>query len=169
MMVQTQTGALLHNDHVATIQSLQSLEGFLVRQTPNRVPDVNDASVRKVLDSVIATVENEVGRHFGFEEEHLFPLLADRGEEGIGEFLKQEHETILPLANELAEAARKGIAEGFTEAAWRSFHASGLELVEREIFHIQKEEMGLLAAISMLVDPKSDMELAEIYQSLQAV
>lgn len=27
-MAQTQTGALLHNDHVATIQTLQTLEDF---------------------------------------------------------------------------------------------------------------------------------------------
>ncbi len=166
MMGQTQTGALLHNDHVATIQALQSLEGFLLRN--KRPPDVKDEAVRKALQSLIDTLTNEVGRHFGFEEEHLFPLLAERGESGIGEFLMSEHATILPLANEVAESARKGLDEGFDEAGWKRFHAAGLELVEREIFHIQKEEMGLLAAISMLVDPAADAELAEKYRGLQA-
>lgn len=169
MMVQTETGSLLHTDHVATIQALQSLEGFLVRQTSKRPPDTTDEPVRKALQSLIDMVANEVGRHFGFEEQHLFPLLADKGEAGIGEFLKQEHATILPLANEMAEAARAALDKGFDEASWRRFHAAGLELVEREIFHIQKEEMGLLAAISMLVDGESDRMLADTYRSLQSV
>lgn len=167
MMAQTQTGALLHNDHVATIQTLQNLENFLNKQTPKRVPDTADPAVRKMLNNLIVTVNGEVGRHFGFEEEHLFPLLAERGEEGIGEFLKQEHASILPLANACADAARKGLEEGFTEAGWKQFFIDCMELVEREIFHIQKEEMGLLAAIAMLVDPETDGELAVTYQSLQ--
>lgn len=168
MMAQTQTGALLHTDHVATIQALQSLEGFLLRQTAKRAPDTGDQAVRKALESLVATLSNEVGRHFGFEEQHLFPLLAERGESGIGEFLMQEHATILPLANEVAETASKALVEGFDDAGWRRFHEAGLELVEREIFHIQKEEMGLLAAISMLVDPAADAELAERFRGLQA-
>lgn len=168
MMVHTETGALLHNDHVATIQALQSLEGFLVRQSSKRPPDTAEAGVRKTLQGLIDTVANEVDRHFGFEEKHLFPLLAERGEAGIGDFLMQEHATILPLANEVAEAARIALEENFDAASWRRFHAIGLELVEREIFHIQKEEMGLLAAISMLVDAAADKKLAETYKSLQA-
>lgn len=167
MMVQTETGALLHTDHVATIQALQSLEGFLQRHARS-APNASDEAVRKVLHGLIETLTNEVERHFGFEEEHLFPLLAERGEAGIGEFLKHEHATILPLANEVADAARTALAKGFTEQSWRRFHAAGLELVEREIFHIQKEEMGLLAAISMLVDPAADRALAERYRGLQA-
>lgn len=165
-MAQTQTGALLHNDHVATIQTLQTLEGFLTRQTPKRPPDVNDPPVRKMLGNLIATVNSEVGRHFTFEEEHLFPRLADAGEENLGEFLKQEHASILPLANACAEAAAKAMEEGFTEAGWKQFFTDCMELIEREIFHIQKEEMGLLAAISMLIDPETDGELAMTFQSM---
>jgi hypothetical protein len=44
------------------------------------------------------------------------------------------------------------------------FRDAGAELVEREIFHIQKEEMGLLAAISALVDRDTDARLAETYR-----
>jgi iron-sulfur cluster repair protein YtfE (RIC family) len=168
MMVQTETGALLHTDHVATIQALQTLEGFLARNARKAPDAAGDEAVRKALQSLIDTLSNEVGRHFGFEEEHLFPLLAERGEAGIGEFLKQEHATILPLAEEVAATARTALAQGFTDESWRRFHAAGLELVEREIFHIQKEEMGLLAAISMLVDPAADRELAERFRGLQA-
>jgi len=40
----------------------------------------------------------------------------------------------------------------------RSFFVDRIpaEMIERKIFHIQKEEMGLLAAISALVDPETD-------------
>ena len=46
----------------------------------------------------------------------------------------------------------------------RQFRDTGGELVEREIFHIQKEEMGLLAAISALLDEAEDTALAETYR-----
>ncbi|MEW5728037.1 MAG: hemerythrin domain-containing protein, partial [Pseudomonadota bacterium] len=62
----------------------------------------------------------------------------------------------------------KAPADGFDDASWRDFADAAHELVEREIFHIQKEEMGLLAAISALVDPATDQRLAEAYQGVMA-
>lgn len=163
MPTHTRIGALLHREHQATIQTLQGLEQFLVKQTAKRRPDTTDAHVQARLRDLLDTLEREVGRHFAFEEEHLFPLLAEKGESGIGEFLAFEHSSILPLAQELAEMTRRAQAEGFTDMTWRAFHATGAELIEREIFHIQKEEMGLLSAIAAVVDPATDARLAETY------
>jgi len=165
MFGNTQIGTLLHEEHVRTIQALQSLEEYLLKQTSKRVPDVTNEKVRELLEHLLSDVAAEVERHFGFEENFLFPVLTGRGEGGIAAFLTEEHGTILPLAQELAETARTALnGNGFTVEDWKEFHHRGVELCEREIFHIQKEEMGLLAAISMFVDPAADADLAAKYR-----
>lgn len=162
MLTQTQTGALLHEDHMATIQSLQKLEEFLGR---HRTAPRLDAGAVGFLTGLAKTLRDEVESHFGFEENHLFPVFAQRGENGIVMMLTMEHRTILPLAVQVAELAAAAAAAGaFDDQSWRDFSDSGAELVEREIFHVQKEEMGLLAAISALVDRETDAQLAETYR-----
>ncbi|HVI52989.1 MAG TPA: hemerythrin domain-containing protein [Candidatus Sulfotelmatobacter sp.] len=169
MFGNTQIGTLLHEEHVRTIQALQGLEEYLLKQTSKRVPDAADPKVRELLEHLLSDVAFEVERHFGFEENHLFPVLISRGEGGIAAFLTEEHGSILPLAQELAETAGSALnGGGFTPESWKEFHRRGVELCEREIFHIQKEEMGLLAAISMFVDPDADAALAATYRELVA-
>ena len=162
MLMQTQTGSLLHQDHMATIESLQNLEEFLGRQ---RGAPVLDETVMAFLVALGGTLRQEVEKHFGFEENHLFPEFTRRGETGIVMMLTMEHRTILPLALRVADLADAAVAAGaFGEQDWRDFKDAGVELVEREIFHIQKEEMGLLAAISALVDGDTDARLAQVYR-----
>jgi hypothetical protein len=43
--------------------------------------------------------------------------------------------------------------------------ATGLELSERLVAHVQKEEMSLLPAIEDLLDEESDAQLALAYAS----
>lgn len=162
MFTQTQTGTLLHEDHMATIETLQQLEEFLGR---TRGAPKLDAAAKGFLERLAATLREEVEQHFGFEESHLFPEFVQRGETGIVMMLAMEHRTILPVAVRVAELAAAAVSSGaFTEADWRDFADGGAELVEREIFHIQKEEMGLLAAISALLDRDADARLAELYR-----
>jgi hemerythrin-like domain-containing protein len=167
LTIKTEIAALLHAEHMHTVEALQDLEEFLANQTARRVPDARTAEVRGILSGLIATVAAEVGRHFAFEEDHLFPLLLEKGEGGIAALLTEEHAAILPLAQGLAGRAAKAMADGgFTAEGWTSFHAQGMELCEREISHIQKEEMGLLAAIATYVDADTDRNLAALYQKL---
>jgi hemerythrin-like domain-containing protein len=161
MLTQTQTGALLHEDHMATIETLQALDEYISR---NRKTPALDDDGRAFLNRLSATLREEVEKHFGFEEGHLFPVFTARGETGIVMMLTHEHRTILPLAVQVADLAAQAAVAGFGEQAWRDFRDCGAELIEREIFHIQKEEMGLLAAISALVDPETDARLAEVYR-----
>lgn len=163
MMMQTQIGALLHEDHMATIETLQALEEFLGR---HRAPPVVDGAAKDFLKRLSSTLREEVEKHFGFEENHLFPVFLERGESGIVMMLTHEHRTILPLAVQVADMADAAAEAGFAEHTWRDFHDTGSELVEREIFHVQKEEMGLLAAISALVNPEVDARLAETYRQV---
>lgn len=160
-MINSAIGALLHEDHMATIETLQALEEFL--RTHRKAPAPTD-EVKGFLRHLAKTLREEVESHFAFEEGHLFPVFVQRGETGIVMMLTHEHRTILPLATQVAELASAAAEGGFDEQAWRDFSDSGVELVEREIFHVQKEEMGLLAAISALVDADTDARLAEVYK-----
>lgn len=163
MLTQTQTGALLHEDHMATIESLQRLEEFLGR---HRAAPKLDEDATTFLRALAKTLRDEVESHFGFEETHLFPEFTQRGETGIVMMLTMEHRAILPLAILVSQLAAEAANTGaFAEQAWRDFRDNGLELVEREIFHVQKEEMGLLAAISALLDPETDARLADTYRA----
>jgi len=163
----TAIGALLHEEHLHTIEILQRLEEFLTSQSPKRPPDVSRAEVQAVLASLIDGLAPEVHYHFGFEEENLFPLLAKSGQVGMVSLLTAEHRAILPLAGGLAETARAAIAAGaFAAQDWADFHGQAMELCEGEVFHIQKEEMGLLAAIDAFVDRDTDERLAAMYRKL---
>ncbi len=169
MFGQTQIGTLLHEEHLQTIRSLQRLEEYLASQSAKRPPDLSKPEARKVLGDVLGDVAKEVERHFGFEENELFTILSEQGEVGIVFMLTEEHGVIRPLALELAEEAAAALAgKGFSADEWVDFHERGRELCEREIFHIQKEEMGLLAAISALVDADTDSDLAGRYRLLAA-
>jgi len=159
-------GALLHADHLTTLSTLQGLEELLVRQGA-QVPDLRRPEVRGALGNLVSVVKGEVGRHFGFEENHLFPVLAEAGQVGMTMLLISEHRAILPVAQAAAALAEEALAAGaFEPQAWVEFRGYGLEFCERELFHIQKEEMGLLAAVAALVSPEDDARLAETFQSL---
>jgi hemerythrin-like domain-containing protein len=161
--MQSQIGSLLHLAHMATIEALQSLEEFI---GANRKPPEVDALTGRKLKQLAGIMRAEVEAHFGFEENHLFPVFIEQGETGIVTMLTHEHRSILPLALQVADLATAAITAGFTDATWAEFRDAGGELVEREIFHIQKEEMGLLSAISALVDPEADAELADAYRRI---
>ncbi|MDA8230671.1 MAG: hemerythrin domain-containing protein [Magnetospirillum sp.] len=161
MLTQTRTGSLLHQDHMRTIDVLQAIQEMTHRHPS--APAVEGA-VRADLERLADTMRAEVERHFGFEENHLFPLFSKQGEMGMVVMLTHEHRAILPLALEAADLAAAALAGGFEETGWRNFRDVAAELVEREIFHIQKEEMGLLAAIAALLDPAADAALSEAYR-----
>jgi len=158
-----QTTRLLHEEHMTEVARLEQLEGLLQRQGAGRPPAAEDRAVATLLSDLVAGIECQDGQHFAFEEEHLFPRLAALGEADIGQFLAGEHETIRDVGASVAALARTARAEGFTAEAWRNFHRLGLELVERTVSHIQKEEMALLPMVEQTLDGAEDEELALAY------
>jgi len=160
----TRIGDLLHRDHMATIEALESLEHLLSK---NRKAPAFDAGLAATLTRLAGLLRAEVEAHFGFEEGRIFPLFLAVGQTCIVDILTQEHQTILPLAQRVAGQAEAAVARGgFVAEDWAEFRASGGELIEREMFHIQKEEMGLLAGIAQLVDPATDAGLAEAFAAV---
>jgi len=160
MELQRHVCRTLHDDHAATIALLERLEVLLGRHNERRPPDGGDATVARLMKDIIFIVETEVGSHFAFEEEFVFPILASAGDREMTELLVAEHGAILPLARRLVELAKSGRDAAFAADAWSEFHRTGAELIERLVSHIQKEEMGLLPALDDLLDDSADAALA---------
>jgi len=167
MMGLTQLGQMLHEEHQRTLSLLNSLESRILGPAANvpLSPDSDDD--RRQLKTVIDVVDQDVDRHFGFEEEVLFPLLAEHGASDMTEMLMQEHELIRPLAARIKELALQALDGGLDDTAWGDFKTLGMELVEREMFHIQKEEMGLVQGLSYFLDPDTDRELSLRYAEVR--
>jgi hemerythrin-like domain-containing protein len=159
MELRRQVCRTLHDDHAATIALLERLETLLGRHSERRPPEAGDPAVTRLMKDLIFTVETEIGSHFSFEEDLVFPILSSAGDGEMVELLSSEHGAILPLARRLVELARAARDAGFGAAAWSEFHVAGAELIERLVSHIQKEEMGLLPQLDDLLDESADQQL----------
>ena len=136
----------LHEEHVATLALWGRLESALAAGR-------HDAAL---LKSAAASLERELDRHFRFEEAELFPRLAEAGEGDIGELLREEHETI-------RAAGMRFIKLVSSEITNPEVKILGLELAERLVNHVQKEEMALLPALDDFIDEETDHELDSAY------
>lgn len=153
MFFNRQTSLRLHEEHLATVQLWSRLEQTIVTRAP-------EAELLESLRRCSAALDDEVTRHFHFEERELFTRLAESGEGDIAELLAEEHETIRTAARSLRELLRLGQPDA---AALQQLRALGLELAERLVAHVQKEEMALLPALEDLLDEETDRELALAY------
>jgi hemerythrin-like domain-containing protein len=163
MELSRRTTRLLHDEHVAALALLDRLDGLLARHRPGTPADAADSGVGRLLGDLVVHLETESGRHFDFEEEHLFPRLREFGDGFIADLLGQEHTAIRPLAARLAALAREARGGAFSPESWAEFHRLGVELVERQMAHIQKEEMGLLPLLDDLLEEQADADLAATY------
>lgn len=135
----------LHEEHGATLALWGRVEATLAAGR-------HDAAL---LKSAAASLERELDRHFRFEEEELFPRLAEAGEGDIGELLREEHEVIRAAGERFIALVKK---ESFSEVK-----TLGLEIAERLVGHVQKEEMALLPALEDFIDEETDRELDSDY------
>ena len=138
----------LHEEHDATLALWGRVEASLAAGKHDAL----------LLKSAAAALAHELDHHFRFEERELFPRLAAAGEGDIGELLQEEHEVI-------REAGGRFIALVKEDLAKDKIRILGLELAERLVAHVQKEEMSLLPALDDLVDEAADGELSAAYAS----
>ncbi len=157
----------LHEEHAAMLAVLERVENLLAGNGPRNPPDPTQAAVAGVLDDFAAALGDDIAHHYEFEETHLFPRFADGADPAIAEMLRQEHELIRPLAGRVVAAVAAARADGFTAASWAEFHAEAGEVAEREVFHIQKEEMGFLPALDQILQPDEDGPLQMAYAEMK--
>jgi len=153
MFYSRQTSLRLHEEHLATIR----LWGRLEQSIAARVPE---EELNALLRNCSAALADEVTRHFAFEERELFTRLAQAGDGDIAELLSEEHETIRSAAHALRELLALPQPDATARQRLRTL---ALELAERLVAHVQKEEMALLPALEDLIDEETDRELALAY------
>ena len=124
-----------------------------------------DADLARLVGALGRHLEQDVDRHFDFEERELFPRMAEAGDGDMAALLAEEHEAIRAVAAELLPLARAAAAGTLDDAGWDALRRSALELVERQVAHIQKETMALLPLLDDLLDDETDRELAFAYAS----
>jgi len=148
---------MLHDEHRSTLDLLGRVETALSR-APRR-----DAKLVKLIHALGRQLEQELERHFEFEERELFRRMDDAGEGDIAALLAEEHAAIRAVAREVLPLTRDAVSGVLSDAGWDGLKRGAFELVERQVAHIQKEEMVLLPLLDDLLDEESDRELAFAY------
>jgi hemerythrin-like domain-containing protein len=160
---QRQVSRLLDEEHRANLELLGRLEQRLARW-PRGVVQA-DGEMATLLGQLVRHLQHDTGRHFDFEENELFPRLADAGDAGIALLLREEHDAMRELALELAPLAQSAAGGALDADGWQVLRRAGLEMVERQVAHIQKESMALLPLLDDLLDDETDQQLAMAYAS----
>jgi hemerythrin-like domain-containing protein len=150
-----QVSRCLDDEHRAHLELLNRAEQVLGRGSA--------AEVAALATSLLHHLENDIGRHFGFEETQLFPAMAEAGDGDLAALLTEEHDSIRAVVDELAPLARAASAGPLAAADTAALKRLMTELVERQVAHIQKESMALLPLLDDLLDEETDRQLAFAY------
>jgi len=161
MNYSSQTSHALHEDHRAILDLLGRAEQALVRAP--RGDGAREPELIKLMATLGHSLAQDIDRHFGFEERELFTRLSAAGDGGIAALLQEEHEAIRAVAEELLELTRAAAQGSLDGAGWDALKRGALEMVERQVAHIQKEEMALLPMLDDLLDEETDRQLAFDY------
>ena len=153
----TQVSRILDDEHRSNIALLGQVEQQLGRAARF------DPGLAGLMGQLVRSLEHDVDRHFLFEEESLFPRMADAGDGEMAGLLVEEHDAIREVARELLPVARQAAQGAIDEAGWSTLRRCAMELVERQVSHIQKETMALLPLLDDVLDDETDRELAFAY------
>ena len=151
----------LDQEHRTNLALLGRLEQALVRAP--RTGAGRDAELVALIGSFGRHLEHDITRHFDFEERELFPRLADAGDAEMAALLAEEHDAIREVARELLPLTQAAGVGALDDAGWDALKRGALEMVERQVAHIQKETMALLPMLDDLLDDETDRELAFAY------
>lgn len=158
-MNSTQVSRILDDEHRDNIALLGKIEQSFSRASRF------EPGLAALTGQLVRALEHDIDRHFCFEEEALFPRMAEVGDAEMAALLVEEHDSIREVAAELLPLARQAAAGAIDEAGWSRLRLCALELVERQVAHIQKETMALLPLLDDLLDDQTDRELAFAYAS----
>jgi hemerythrin-like domain-containing protein len=152
-----QVSRMLDDEHRANLDLLGKIE-LALRRSKRR-----DPATTALFGQLSRLLEHDVERHFTFEEESLFPRMIQAGDGGMAELLTEEHAAIREVAAELRPLANAALAGSIDDDAWDTLERIALEMVERQVSHIQKETMALLPLLDDLLDEDTDRDLAFAY------
>lgn len=157
MSYSSQVGRTLDEEHRTHLALLEKVERALAR------PDDNDPAFAGLMSQFARAMVYDIERHFQFEEESLFPLMREAGDGEMADLMLEEHGVIREIASDLLPLARAAAAGEINESQRTLLKQHALEMVERQVAHIQKETMALLPMLDDLLDAQADRELAFAY------
>lgn len=163
MGFQRQVSQVLDDEHRTNLDLLGRVEQAFTRAS--RAGMANDPDLARLAGTFGRHLEQDIGRHFDFEERELFPRMTDAGDGDMAILLGKEHESIRAVASELLPLARAAAAGTLADDGWDALRRGALEMVERQVAHIQKETMALLPMLDDILDEDTDRELAFAYAS----
>ena len=161
MAWQREVSRLLEQEHHDHMDLLGQLEPRLARAA--RGGTFADPELVRLCGRLAGQLERDMVRHFDFEEQELFPRLAECGDGDIAALLADEHSAIREVAIELLPLVRAAGRGELPAADGPLLVRGALELIERQAAHIQKESMALLPLLEDLLDEPTDRELAMAY------
>ena len=161
MDYQRQVSRALDDEHRANLELLERVEQAFARAP--KAGCAHDGKLAQLAGALARHLEQEIDRHFDFEETELFPRMREAGDGDMAALLAEEHASIRAVAGEALPLARAAAAGTLDDAGWAKLKRAGLELVERQVAHIQKETMALLPLLEDLLDGETDRELAFAY------
>jgi hemerythrin-like domain-containing protein len=161
MNFRCQVSHALDEEHRANLDLLGRVEQAFVRASLSG--GARDGALATLAASFARHIEHDIGRHFDFEERELFPRLEAAGEGDIASLLEDEHSAIREVAAELLPLAHAAAAGTLDAAGWTALKRGALEMVERQVAHIQKETMALLPMLDDLLDEDTDRDLSFSY------
>jgi hemerythrin-like domain-containing protein len=164
MSFHRQVSRVLDDEHRANLEILGRVEQGFARAP--RGGATHDPDLLRLAGALGRLLEHDIGRHFDFEEGELFPRMEAAGDGGMAALLTEEHEAIRAVADELLPLARAATAGTLDAAGWNDLRRGAMEIVERQVAHIQKETMALLPLLDDLLDEDEDRELAMAYSSV---
>lgn len=159
MQFQREVNRMLHHEHRATIALLEQVERAFTH-TPTPSPELAG-----LAGALAQHLEQEMTRHFDFEEQDLFPRVAEAGDGDIVALLADEHVVINERVHELLPLAHAAAANALDASGWTALRRDVPELVERLLAHIHKETMALLPLLEDLIDEETDRTLTMAYAS----
>ncbi|HRO58105.1 MAG TPA: hemerythrin domain-containing protein [Burkholderiaceae bacterium] len=160
MSFMRQVSHALDEEHRSNLDLLGRVEQALGRMRPGAAAD---PELNRLIAAFARHVEQDISRHFDFEERELFPRMAEAGDGEMASLLEEEHEAIRAVATELLPLASAAAAGSLDAPGWDALKRGSLEMVERQVAHIQKETMALLPLLDDLLDEETDRELAFAY------
>ncbi|HRP28369.1 MAG TPA: hemerythrin domain-containing protein [Burkholderiaceae bacterium] len=155
-----QVSRTLDEEHRNNLELLGKVEQALARATKP------DAALDGLLRQFAQALDHDIERHFRFEEESLFPKMEEAGDGDMAALLVEEHETIREVAAELLPLAGAAAEGTIDNEGWSALRRNALEMVERQVAHIQKETVALLPLLDDLLDDDTDRDLAFAYAEL---
>lgn len=150
---------ILHDEHMMVLNLLNRFDAFLKGIGEGRVLNGEEPETVRLLNELITALEQEIDRHFRFEEEALFPELKEAGEDDFAAALQEDHDALRPMAVEIAALARRALSRGLNGEEWRKFRQVGFVYVQDQIAHAEREEAALLPMLEDCLDDEKDIAL----------